>query len=217
MPRVPVSIQSQPIGSANPNIKTGRSVPLPSIRQKGPSQQRERFADRQLNRIQDAANEAVSVVKGLPFADGNLIQGVPFVAGQTATLNHGLGRTWVGFFVVNRLLVPAAPRGTATLLGGVVTVTPTHGLVPNAGPLAISVSYNTISGTPGSLSVPNADRTATTFKIHSSAGLSDGSTVDWLVSPPWPGDFAGVPNPQTDAATINITAPYTCVSDVWVY
>lgn len=218
---IPVAVP-QVLQPNRQSVGNGRNVPTPGFVRRGPALAREQ-TNRQGNKIQDAARIAGIQANTLPIGAGNLIQGVSFVAGQTVTLQHGLGRAWNGFIVLNRLLVPSAPRGTATLSSGSVVVTPTHNLVPNAGTLAIAVAYNTISGTPGTLSVPNASRTATTFTIQSSSA-TDNSTVDWLVSPPWPGDFAGVPQGPgnttqgpLDATSIVITAPYTCTADVWVF
>lgn len=232
MARIPVILAQQPIGSSNPATNPSVSNPnapvppgalAPSLRVRSPAQALEHFPTRAANRIQTASRQAAARATNFPMGDGNLLTGVQFTAGLTVTLAHGLGRTWQGFLVLNRLLLPAAPRGTATLSGGSVVVTATHNLVPNRGPLAIAVAYNTISGTAGHLSVPNASRTSTTFTIQSD-NAGDNSTVDWLVSPPWPGDFAGVPQGPNNATTgpadvftITITAPYTCVSDVWVY
>lgn len=99
MPRVPVTISQTPIGSANPTSTT-RAPQVAGVRSRGPSQQREQFSDRGLNRLQTAINQAVSVVKSLPFADGNYLSNVSMVQGAN-TLQHGLGRAWQGYMVVN--------------------------------------------------------------------------------------------------------------------
>jgi len=46
-----------------------------------------------------AAQTALHAVATNPLAVGVLLQGVPFTAGQTQYLNHGLGRPYTGWFV----------------------------------------------------------------------------------------------------------------------
>lgn len=69
-------------------------------------------------------------------------------------------------------------RGTATLVGGTVTVTD----VAMSAAARIFVMANTFGGTPGKLSAPVAsvDAAAGTFVINSDSG-ADTSTVDWIV------------------------------------
>jgi hypothetical protein len=114
---VPTQIQSGAIGTTNPAVVTGRSVPLPSLASRGPSQQRERFAGldlppgiaRALQSMQDAIARAIAIVRAIPFASGNMIQGVQFSVGTMIALPHGLGRPWRGYMVVN---VSGAGYGT---------------------------------------------------------------------------------------------------------
>jgi hypothetical protein len=70
-------------------------------------------------------------------------------------------------------------KGVATLIGGVVDV-----VVPWFDPAVqrIAIGRNTPGGTTGDLSVPQANRTATGFRIQSTSA-SDTSTVDWQISP----------------------------------
>lgn len=132
MPRVPFRISQSPVGSTNP-AAPGRAAPAYSTRSLGPSQQREQFADRALNRLQTAINQAVSVVKSLPFADGNYLANVSMVQGAN-TLQHGLGRAWQGYMVVNvqgglvasmATFAAAHDATTPALDAGVIVITST--------------------------------------------------------------------------------------------
>jgi len=101
MPRVPVRIQPSGVSRFSSLAAAGRSVPQASIRQTGPALSREHFDDRRLNAIQDKVNTALSIAKGNPFADGNLIEGVTFVANTLTPVYHNLGSTPRGYFVLN--------------------------------------------------------------------------------------------------------------------
>jgi hypothetical protein len=110
MPRIPVRIQTGPFGTST-GVANGRSVPMPSVRMGGgAAQMRERFESfkglpeglaRALNRLQDSIALAVSLVKRVPFLDGNLVQGVKFTSLAVTQVNHGLGRQPQGYEVKN--------------------------------------------------------------------------------------------------------------------
>lgn len=73
--------------------------------------------------------------------------------------------------------VEGVDAGTATLSSGSVTVA--NALVSAS--YLIFCSYNTISGTPGSLEARVGDIVdATSFKLRSSSG-ADNSTVNWWI------------------------------------
>lgn len=94
MPRIPVTI-TQSASSGQPATTT-KSL--------GPAQSREQFTGpnaRPLNRIQSAIRDALAVIKAMPFANGNLVQAVAFSSGTAKSVQHGLGRAYVGYMVIN--------------------------------------------------------------------------------------------------------------------
>lgn len=108
---VPTQIQQGPVGTVNPAVVTGRSIPLFAIASKGPSQRRERFSGiglppnlaRGLNAQQDWIAAALAVLEALPWANGlSITQGVKFTGGATTTVQHRLGRPPQGYMIVNQ-------------------------------------------------------------------------------------------------------------------
>ena len=97
--RIPVVIPQQPIGKANP-AAPGYS-PLASSTTAGGAYSLEQTGTRQGNRTQTASRQAASVLRALPFADGNLTAGVTFGSGATVIVQHKLGRAYQGFLVLN--------------------------------------------------------------------------------------------------------------------
>lgn len=86
---------------------------------------------------------------------------------------------------INRELIPLvrelrdvvnanASSGKATLVAGEAAVT-----LSKASSKTVLLARNTAGGTPGELSAPDADRTATGFVIRSTSA-TDTSTVDWV-------------------------------------
>src|ERR1700690_869765 len=97
MPRIPTRIlTSTPQGTSNPTVVTGRSLAPASSGLSGPAQPREQFRDRQQNRIQTAARQALSVVKARADADQQGIPGGAFTATVQHAVGHGLGRAGGG-------------------------------------------------------------------------------------------------------------------------
>jgi len=88
--------------------------------------------------------------------------------------------TFTGSINVGKINIPTGTNksiGTATLVSGTVTVTTNQVKTGSK----IFVSYNTTSGTVGSLSTPDASIVnATSFVINSSSG-TDASTVNWWI------------------------------------
>jgi len=71
----------------------------------------------------------------------------------------------------------APTTGTATLVGGTVTVSTTAVTVNSR----IMLTRNTPGGTVGDLSAPSASRSAGSSFVINSASGTDTSTVDWVV------------------------------------
>jgi hypothetical protein len=105
--RVPTRIVQGPYGSTNPATLTGRSLTMPSVPSTGPALAKEHFDDPALNRVQDKIQRAMLQIKQLPFADGQLLQGVRFLASVGKNLTHGLGSPWVGYLPLNVVGTPA--------------------------------------------------------------------------------------------------------------
>lgn len=90
MPKLPVRIQGTAYGSQSVPTSSSSGQASPSIRQLGPSQPREQFADRQLNAIQRSVEQATSIAKANPMAQGNLLEKVTLASGDNIVV-HGLG------------------------------------------------------------------------------------------------------------------------------
>lgn len=134
MPRVPAAIPQAAFGTRNPAARaTARSVPLPSVKvPAGIAQLKQRFSSiqgidpnlaRQLDSLQEFIGASQSLLKRVPFLDGNLIPGVAFKAvGLTTTVSHNLGRLWRGCFPVNvfgnGVALFAEPQGPNGTIGG---------------------------------------------------------------------------------------------------
>jgi hypothetical protein len=100
MPRIPIRQQNAPFGSYNPAAAGGRAPRVQSIRQSGPALALEQFdkmpnldanTARALNQLQQNVLKAVGPSKGLPFANGSLLEGVSLKSGVVNTIAHGLG------------------------------------------------------------------------------------------------------------------------------
>lgn len=101
MPRLPTTVSTQPNGA----IALSQLRGTPAVFQQ--------TDDRQVNDAQRQQQEAVQPIKSLPFGNGNLIKDVTILVGQNTVVNHGLGRPYQGFMILN-------PReGSA---GGVISV-----------------------------------------------------------------------------------------------
>lgn len=103
MPRIPTTIAQGPLG---------RTATGASSQARGPSLTREHFADRQSNAVQEAARAANAPANACPFLNGNMLAGVAFTNATTKTLQHQLGRPYVGFIVMNQ----RPPFGAGTSL-----------------------------------------------------------------------------------------------------
>jgi hypothetical protein len=102
MPRIPVRIlTSQPQGSTNPSVVTGRANAPMSARQLGPAQPRLQMQDFAGNRAQSAARQATQQSTARFDADQIVIPGVAFLPEVPTIIVHRLGRAFVGAYVVN--------------------------------------------------------------------------------------------------------------------
>lgn len=114
MAKIPVILPSAGIGSANPAAAPPAVSGVggtPSLAVRGPAQSKEHFSAkanpatwaRGLNRTQTAVQQAMSVVKAVPFLSqgGSLVTNQVFTAGTAVAINHGLGRPYAGYFVLN--------------------------------------------------------------------------------------------------------------------
>jgi hypothetical protein len=113
MPRVPVRILTNAFGSRNTSgaPANARSVPLPSIRMPGGvAMVRHMFSAvkdispelaRMLDSLQTTVMAAMGLVKRMPFAEGNMIEGVSLTNGATTAVPHGLGRPARGYLLCN--------------------------------------------------------------------------------------------------------------------
>lgn len=61
----------------------------------------EQTTDRQVNTLQQNARALTMAVTSLPWANGTVSGPVTFTAGQTLTLDHGLGRAVRGYLVID--------------------------------------------------------------------------------------------------------------------
>ena len=108
MPRIPVTVQtSQPVGSTNQSVVTGRSLAPTNIRQLGPAQPREQSPSRQFNRAQSAQNQAYRKSVARYDSDQMVIPQVSFPANTQVSVPHRLTdpqtnkpRPWVGCALV---------------------------------------------------------------------------------------------------------------------
>ena len=100
MPRIPIRQQNAPFGSYNPAAAGGRAPRVQSIRQSGPALALEQFdkmpnldanTARALNQLQQNVLKALGPSKGLPFANGSLLEGVSLKALTINAISHGLG------------------------------------------------------------------------------------------------------------------------------
>lgn len=118
--RNPTNVIQGDYGSVNPVTPAiYRAPPKPQTQQRPPVQAKEQFVDpqdpasiaRAVNNLQQTINQATEQVKGVPFANGNLIQNVTFVNGSISgglpvsstltVIEHKLGRQPVGYQVVD--------------------------------------------------------------------------------------------------------------------
>lgn len=95
MPTVPSRIQASQYGPVNP---AGRMRPIsrPIILQKGAVQGLEQTPNRQTLRLQQAVQQSTAGLRGLPWAAGNLIEGISLTTGAANVVNHGLPQAWRG-------------------------------------------------------------------------------------------------------------------------
>lgn len=97
MPRIPTRIlTSQPQGTSNPAVKSGRSLAPMNSQAIGPAQPRLQFRDFPQNRQQSAVRQSLGRTSARYDADQQVIPGVAFTGGTQAVIPHGLGRAWVG-------------------------------------------------------------------------------------------------------------------------
>jgi len=102
--QAPVKVQSAPFGSLNQAVTGTRPILAPAIVSGAYAFAREHFAGpagQQLNRLQDKISAAIQGVQQLPFAKGQLIQGVSFTATTQIGIQHALGQAWTGYLVLN--------------------------------------------------------------------------------------------------------------------
>lgn len=79
----------------------------------------EQTEDRQVNQIQRNINEVFRTVMDPEWIFGHDVRELTFTAGQTRSINHGLGRAPRGFIVIDAQLNPALLSQSN---GGVATV-----------------------------------------------------------------------------------------------
>jgi hypothetical protein len=103
MPRRPTRTQMSPVGTQNPNAPAAsiRAQPPVNIRPSGPAYPMPIYEDRKLNAVARSSERTTDAIRALPFADGNLLENVAFVAGSISTLNHGLNAPYRGYLVLN--------------------------------------------------------------------------------------------------------------------
>lgn len=62
-----------------------------------------------INRLQESILSVLGVVSTNQMIPGNILRAVPFTAGQSRMLVHGLNRPWQGYFCVRAQLGSGVP------------------------------------------------------------------------------------------------------------
>jgi hypothetical protein len=104
MARLPSRVQMGAFGAAGAVNLTatpvGRApVPRPLLLQPGPATPIAQTIDRQANDIQQNARTANQVSRALPFANGNLLEGLSLASGDNV-IAHGLGAAFRNAFLI---------------------------------------------------------------------------------------------------------------------
>ena len=89
-----IRVQASQYGGVN-NTGRMRKRPSPVVLQPGSAQGIEHTGDRQTQQLQRDIQQATVAIKSLPFAQGNLIEGLSLKTGAN-TVQHGLPQAWRG-------------------------------------------------------------------------------------------------------------------------
>jgi hypothetical protein len=125
------------------------------------------------------ANSDIAILNSgiLSIADADIVPGTSF----TIKSSNALDTNQVIWTIVQNVLGgPAATMGTATLVGGTVTVPTTAVVAATNG--VILLTYNTPGGTLGAYIRPSAINDNVSFTITSENAL-DISTINWAIFP----------------------------------
>lgn len=87
--RIPTTVVTLPNGVIR---RSSAAVPLQGAVQTG---------DRALDEVQTRMRAENAPAGGLPFGNGNMIKGVAFVATVPKVIQHGLGKPYAGYLVMN--------------------------------------------------------------------------------------------------------------------
>lgn len=116
MSRIPTVIQPGPVGTRNPANPARALTPIISTPQRGPALSRQHFADRRLNQIQSAGQQATAQATASDDASCNVIRSVQLTSLTPLVLQHALGRTWTSYRIENVVggfaRFVAIPQGT---------------------------------------------------------------------------------------------------------
>lgn len=79
-----------------------------------PALKKTRSENVDVRRLEDAVDDVVRPLSSNPLLDGRLIEGVAITSGTTKLVDHGLGRAWRGWYVVDRNANANVYRDTAS-------------------------------------------------------------------------------------------------------
>lgn len=123
--KIPTNVQAGQYGSVN-NAGRRRARPQPIVLLQGAAQGLEHSANREINSLQQKANDATKAARANPLSACNFIQGLTFANGVPLTVKHGLGRTFsscllagqsaAGSIAVQRASTPTRPLSVQNLL-----------------------------------------------------------------------------------------------------